>query len=94
MQQEKAIVVGLGASGMTAVRYLVSNGWNVTALDTRECPPNLKVLQTELPQVKFIGGDLNDVQLTDESLLCPLSGYFSVFLGYSAACFRSESKRN
>lgn len=93
MQQEKAIVVGLGASGMTAVRYLVSNGWNVTALDTRECPPNLKVLQTEFPQVKFIGGDLDDIQLTDESLLVlspGISPYFSAIAPLVSAAKAKE----
>ncbi len=80
MQHQKAIVVGLGASGLASVRYLVSQGWDITVLDTRECPPNLKVLQTEFPQIKFIGGDLENVQLDDESMLVlspGISPYFS-----------------
>ena len=45
---KKALVVGLGASGLAAIEYLVRRGWSVEAADTREAPPNAeKVLAAQ-----------------------------------------------
>ena len=41
MQKQKALVVGLGASGEACTQFLLKRDWQVTATDTREQPPAL-----------------------------------------------------
>lgn len=58
------IVVGLGKSGMSLVRYLAKQGVPFAVVDTRENPPGLKVLQQEYPDIEVHCGAL------DAELLC------------------------
>lgn len=53
------IVVGLGKSGMSLVRYLASQGASFAVTDTRSNPPELTTLKTEYPQVEVQCGELN-----------------------------------
>ncbi len=66
---KKALVIGLGASGITAVRFLCSHGYTVKVADTRDNPPNLAVLQEEMPKVEFCGGRVGADLLTDEGIV-------------------------
>lgn len=51
------IVVGLGATGLSCVRYLVSCGKKVSVMDSRQTPPNASVVNREFPDVQcFFGG--------------------------------------
>lgn len=51
------LILGLGASGLAMARWCVLTGAaNVTVADTRDFPPQLAVLQQELPQVQFVAG--------------------------------------
>jgi len=52
----RALVLGLGATGLGIARWLVREGWSVRVADTRTEPPQLDVLRTELPHVEFVGG--------------------------------------
>ncbi len=69
MNSQKALVLGLGASGFAAAQYLVSRGWSVTAADTREAPPLLEKLKNELPGTDFAGGVPRTELLEDCSLV-------------------------
>ncbi|MFD1259491.1 UDP-N-acetylmuramoyl-L-alanine--D-glutamate ligase [Entomomonas asaccharolytica] len=53
------IVVGLGKSGMSLVRYLASQGASFAVADTRSNPPELATLKTDYPQVEVQCGELN-----------------------------------
>ncbi len=54
---QKVLILGLGASGLAMARWCVLTGAaQVTVADTRETPPQLAVLQQELPQVQFVAG--------------------------------------
>jgi len=54
---QKVLILGLGASGLAMARWCVLTGAaKVTVADTRETPPQLAVLQQELPQVRFVAG--------------------------------------
>lgn len=53
---QHVLILGLGASGLAMVRWCVRQGARVTVADTRETPPQLAQLQTELPQVSFRAG--------------------------------------
>lgn len=54
-----AVVVGLGDSGLAAVRHLSAQGYQIGVLDTRAKPPHADALQIEYPQVVSHFGDWN-----------------------------------
>jgi len=64
MQGQNVLVLGLGASGLAMARWCVRCGAQVTVVDTREAPPQLALLQQELPQVRFVAGPF-DASLVD-----------------------------
>ncbi|MCJ8170693.1 UDP-N-acetylmuramoyl-L-alanine--D-glutamate ligase [Atopomonas sediminilitoris] len=53
------IVVGLGKSGMSLVRFLARQGVPFAVADTREQPPELVTLQRDYPQVEVRCGALD-----------------------------------
>ena len=54
---QQVLILGLGASGLAMARWCVRAGaTSVTVADTRDTPPQLAVLQHELPQVHFVAG--------------------------------------
>ena len=56
MKDQRALVLGLGVSGLAIARWCARSGAQVTVADTREAPPNLGALREQLPQVRFIAG--------------------------------------
>lgn len=64
------IVVGLGKSGMSLVRFLAKQGIAFAVADTREQPPELATLQRDFPQVEVRCGAL------DVDFLCRASELF------------------
>ncbi len=59
-----AIVIGLGITGMSCVRYLADKVSKLAVVDTRQTPPQLDVLVKEFPDIPFISGEF------DPNLLC------------------------
>jgi UDP-N-acetylmuramoylalanine--D-glutamate ligase len=53
------IVVGLGKSGMSLVRFLANRGVSFAVADTRENPPELVTLRRDYPQVEVRCGELD-----------------------------------
>jgi UDP-N-acetylmuramoylalanine--D-glutamate ligase len=53
------IVVGLGKSGMSLVRFLANRGVAFAVADTRENPPELATLRRDYPQVEVRCGELD-----------------------------------
>ena len=68
-ETKRALVVGLGLTGFSCVRYLVSRGFDVTVVDTREQPPKLDELRSEFPQVAVHAGGLPPALFDDPGLL-------------------------
>ena len=53
----KTLVVGLGVTGMSVVRFLAERGEAVAVTDTRDIPPGLDELKEQYPDVaRFVGG--------------------------------------
>lgn len=53
------IVVGLGKSGMSLVRFLARQGLPFAVVDTRANPPELATLRAQFPQVEVRCGELD-----------------------------------
>ena len=68
LQDQRVLILGLGASGMAMARWCVRAGAQVTVADTREAPPQLAALQQELPSVKFVGGALSRALVDGQGL--------------------------
>ena len=56
LHNQSVLILGLGDSGLAMARWCARNGAQVQVVDTREQPPHLAALQSELPQVKFVHG--------------------------------------
>ncbi len=56
MHGQSVLVLGLGASGLAMARWCARMGAQVTVADTREAPPQLPALQTEVPNARFVPG--------------------------------------
>ena len=59
LQNQSVLILGLGASGLAMARWCVRQGARVTVADTRQEPPQLAVLQRQLPAVRFVCCALN-----------------------------------
>jgi len=68
-ETKRALVVGLGLTGISCVRHLVERGYDVTVADTRVQPPKLEELQREFPRVVTHTGGLPAALFDDPGLL-------------------------
>ena len=57
LKDQNIMILGLGESGLSMVRWCVLCGANVWVVDDRQDPPHLKTLKEEMPQVQFIGAN-------------------------------------
>ena len=56
LQDKEVLVLGLGDTGLSALRWLHRQGARLSVADTRENPPGVATLQAELPSVKLHTG--------------------------------------
>jgi UDP-N-acetylmuramoylalanine--D-glutamate ligase len=69
VNDKRALVVGLGLSGLSSARYLVRFGYVVTVVDSRAQPPGLGALHAELPGVNVHTGSFDAALFHDPGLL-------------------------
>nr|WP_298171690.1 UDP-N-acetylmuramoyl-L-alanine--D-glutamate ligase [uncultured Pseudomonas sp.] len=82
------IVVGLGKSGMSLVRFLARQGLPFAVVDTRANPPELATLREQFPQVEVRCGEL-DVEFlcrASELLVSPGLAIATPALQQAAQC--------
>jgi len=91
-KEPRALVLGLGDSGLAMARFLSSRGYVVRVADTRAEPPHLAALRAELPQAEFIAGDLGTALLDDVQLLA-LSPGLSPTRWPAAPLIKAATKR-
>ena len=60
------LILGLGNSGLAMARWCARAGMAVSVADTRENPPQLQTLRTQLPSVRFVSAGL-DAALLQQS---------------------------
>lgn len=73
MTSELKIIVGLGKTGISSVRYLAKLGCNLTVVDNRLDPPGLQELQQNFPKIPvYLGNfDQNLLLQADELIISP-----------------------
>ena len=73
LRAQRVLIVGLGATGLSAARFLARHGVEVVVTDSREHPPGLEALQRDLPEAAvFVGGFAADAfRRADVLLLSP-----------------------
>ncbi len=57
---EYVLVVGLGVTGLSVVRFLQNQKKNIVVVDSRNTPPGLKELQNEFPSVSVYLGEFDE----------------------------------
>ncbi len=68
-KQRKAMVVGLGKTGLSAARWLQAQGYVVAVTDSREKPPGLDALREALPDAAVFVGGFSDAALANADLV-------------------------
>ncbi|MDJ0955439.1 MAG: UDP-N-acetylmuramoyl-L-alanine--D-glutamate ligase [Arenicellales bacterium] len=58
--KRKALVVGLGQTGLSCVQFLVAKGADVTVVDSRDLPPMYRTLHDQLPDIPIHTGAFQD----------------------------------
>jgi len=56
LKDKQVLVLGLGETGLSALRWLSRQGARLSVADTRENPPGVEALKTELPQARLYTG--------------------------------------
>ena len=65
MGTTRAVLAGLGTTGMSVVRYLLARDWQLSVTDSRTNPPGLESLRTLAPRVRVALGALDEALLAD-----------------------------
>lgn len=78
LKDKKVLVLGLGETGLSALRWLNTQGARLSVADTRENPPGIEALKAELPEVNihtgaFTAKIFSDIDLIVASPGVPLS---------------------
>jgi UDP-N-acetylmuramoylalanine--D-glutamate ligase len=62
---QRALVLGLGRTGLSCARYLRGKGLAVRVADTRAEPPGMAALREQVPQAELVTGAFRDELLDD-----------------------------
>jgi UDP-N-acetylmuramoylalanine--D-glutamate ligase len=85
-QGARALVVGLGDSGLAMAKWLALCGATVTVVDSRALPPQKAILEKDLPQAKLLHATLSDFNCEEFDLLAWSPG-LSIETGESATLY-------
>lgn len=67
--RQRALVVGLGSTGLSCARYLAGRGYAVRVIDSRATPPALGALHAELPDIDVRTGAFDSRDFANQDLL-------------------------
>jgi UDP-N-acetylmuramoylalanine--D-glutamate ligase len=73
VHQNLTVVIGLGKTGLSCIRYLLQQGYNIAVIDSRENPPCLEEFKKNFSQVPLILGafDANLLAQAKELIVSP-----------------------
>jgi UDP-N-acetylmuramoylalanine--D-glutamate ligase len=69
LKDRRVVVLGLGITGLSAVRWAVGNGARVTVADTRVDPPRAPQLRAELPHIQLTTGPIVETTLAGAQMI-------------------------
>ena len=69
LHDKQVLVLGLGDTGLSALRWLHRQGACLSVADTRETPPGVTTLQAELPSVKLHTGAFAEAVFKNAELI-------------------------
>lgn len=69
LKDKKVLVLGLGETGLSALRWLNTQGAHLSVADTRENPPGIAALKAELPSVKVYIGAFAEIMFSGVDLV-------------------------
>jgi UDP-N-acetylmuramoylalanine--D-glutamate ligase len=74
LTNRRALVLGLGASGLSMARWLKARGASVRVADSRDAPPFAAQLRAELPEVELHAGAFRGESFVDIDLIAVSPG--------------------
>lgn len=66
---KRALILGLGETGLAMARWLAREDWHLRVADTRAEPPMLEQLRVQVPRADFVAGTFDVPQLEGVDLL-------------------------
>lgn len=69
LKAKRVLVLGLGETGLSVLRWLATKGAVLSAADSREYPPNIDNLHRNMPQVAIYTGQFKQALLLDAELI-------------------------
>lgn len=69
LKDKRVLVLGLGDTGLSALRWLHRQGARLSVADTREVPPGVEALKTEMPEVKLHTGEFAEAVFNDAEII-------------------------
>ncbi|MEO1956677.1 MAG: UDP-N-acetylmuramoyl-L-alanine--D-glutamate ligase, partial [Methylophilaceae bacterium] len=69
LNNKRVLVLGLGETGLSALRWLFTQGANVAVADTRKDPPGASAVKAEMPTVLVHCGEFDVAMLKAAELL-------------------------
>ena len=69
IRNRRVVVLGLGATGLSAARWAARHGARVSVADTRSDPPRAAQLRAELPQIPIASGPIVEATLAGAELI-------------------------
>ena len=69
LREQTVLVLGLGDTGLSMVRWLLGAGATVRVADSRQDPPHLKTLQTEFPDIRTDCGPFHEASFEGIDLI-------------------------
>ncbi len=69
LQDKQVLVLGLGDTGLSALRWLHRQGARLSVADTRETPPGVSALKAELPEVKLHAGEFTEAVFGEAEII-------------------------
>lgn len=74
LKDKRVLVLGLGETGLSALRWLHRQGARLSVADTRDNPPGVDTLKAELPQVRIYAGAFKASTFSDVDLIVASPG--------------------
>ena len=69
LKGKRALVIGLGESGLAMAKWLSRQGAVVRVADSREAPPNVNALHKAVPEAELVAGTFAEATFADIDLI-------------------------